>query len=624
MGDIHESPAKYRHLSIFDLMELEAYASEQKHNSFQEEPALDEDLMGSDTDKQPRKKHKAESRPVCCSSAEEIEAQEWEASTDANHTAIVGQDILSRLCQQAELAVELGKHLSPRDIVMLYTVSRVFHDTISKYMLSSVRSWVKYKAPEAGRILPFTIYRRYLIADPAGRTWTEEKETDDSRYDSGIRSNAREIPGLRYLQFVVSRDRECREIRAILASNGHRTPAAMHGTLLKLWMLMDIATSNQRACMLRNTHLWSDVDLYNAQMLFVKLGMHFNDPVYGPSSYELLHLMLGQKGLHSLWQLLMGRKFIHLPELLELKMRYDTIVTPEHWTNDYMGEVIHGVHYDDVGTGHLEGWGKGELHLSRPDELIPVEAVARGLELDQHISNMMLWGYIDWATGENLVPTAEELYISDEEEALKNVDTTHHWKRKHVLKKNFDNLPPEQQQAIINQDEDDRLRAMAWCGSDIDDYSSIEDGEDDRNDVYTLDDEIDRGFIVRPQRQGNVPSATDTDGWVDFVNSALRNLTVEVDEDEALRAQAWQSYQNVEFDSDWDWGLWLQQQQQRRQSQQQHLNDPNFDTHDDDSSDDELETVYEEDVDEDDDKQYLDGDTPDEEPAIVDHVVSWT
>lgn len=464
-----------------------------------------------------------------------------------------GRDIVSRLCQHAELAVELGKHLRPKDLVKLYSVSKVFHANVNAYMLSSVRAWVNYKAPEAARIFPFSMYRKHLIPDPAGRTWSEVRNEDSSQSPKDTRS----VPGLRYLQLVVGRDTCCREISAILARNGHRTPASMHSTLLKLWLLMDLSTSSQRASLLCNTDLWTDIDLYNAQLLFVKLGMYCNDPIYGPSSYEMVHLMLGQKGLYPLWQFLFAKKFTRLHEFLELKMRYDTVVTPDHWGIDYYGCTMYGVPYEQVGTGHLEGWGTGDKHLLRPDELVPIEAIARGLELDEHITHMMMWGYIDFETGENLVPTEEEIYISDEETALSNVDTTHHWKKKHVMKKRFDTLTPEQQQDIIDEDEDDKLRAMAWCGEDIDDYSSS-DGDDD---AYSLDHEIDRGFVVRPARTRPVPQADDTSGWVDFVNSALRGLAIDLNEDQRLRAEAWQSYQTVEYEGDWDWMAWLQEQQ---------------------------------------------------------------
>lgn len=488
-----------------------------------------------------------------------------------------GSDIITRLCQRTELAIELGKHLPPRDIVTLYSISRAFHAAINGYMMASIRIWVAYKAPLAGSIFEFKLYRRHLVPDPAGRTWEYQYNAvgdsgEGEAYISAEKaSQVRTIPGLKYLQLITGRDRYCREILAILARNGHRTPATMHATLLKLWLLLDIPTSLQRAALLRNDALWTDCDLYNAQMLFVKLAMHFNDPVYGPNTYELLHLMFGQKGLFPLWQLLLRKRFTHLSELLALKVRYDMQMPRGHWGHEFFDTSIHGVPYTEIGKGHLERvGGEARHHLMRPDELIPIEAVARGLELDKHIIHMMIWGYVDTKTGENLVPSEEEMYISDGERVLAHADTSHHWRRKHVLKKRFEQLSLTEQQAIIDDDEDERLRAMAWCGDAIDDYSSAESNdEDDDDDAYSLNDEIRRGYIVRPRGRDvesqtvTVPDTQDRKGWADFVNQALMGLPPSLGEDEKLRAEAWQSYQTVETEGEWDWAAWMAQEERR-------------------------------------------------------------
>ena len=516
--------------------------------------------------------------------------------TSQKHEPDLGQkDVLTLLCHSSELAVEIGKYLSPGDIVSLYGTSKAFHEAVNQYMSASVRAWISHKAPEAGKIFDFRLYKRHLVADPAGRTWGYQYEITTHKWDAknheasndpGHTVNAekseevRAIPGLRYLQLVVGRDRYCREIRAVLARNGHRTPSSMHSTLLKLWLCLDIPTSAQRAALLRNKDSWADTDLYNAQLLFVKLGMHFNDPIYGPNTYELLHLMMGQKGLYPLWQLLMRKRFTRLSEILALKVRYDFQVAPSpadphvrgayHWSNEYFGSSIHGVSYDEIGKMHLEDWGRGQRHLQRPDELVPVEAVERGLELDAHLMAMMMWGYMDWSTGENLVPSEAEMYISDEEAVLAHADTNHHWRSRHVLKKRFDELAPAERQRILDEDEDERLRAMAWCG-ETDDYSSASDDGDSEmggGAIYSLEDEISRGYMVPPRQTGDdavvVPDVDDQEGWMCFVNDVrMSGLPPDVSGEAALRAEAWQSYQNVELDSEWDWGLWLQQQQRQ-------------------------------------------------------------
>lgn len=470
------------------------------------------------------------------------------------------RDLITALCARTEIAVELGKQLRPEDLVTLYATSRMFHDAINEHLLSSMRMWIAHRAPEAGRIFKYKLYRRHLIPDPAGRTWGVQYEGTSTEQDNPrLMRQIRTVPGLRYLQLVLGRDRCCRQIVAIMARNGFLMPTSMHRTLLRLWLLMDVPTTGQRQALLRNTDLWTDQDLYNAQMLFLKLSMMFNDPIYGPLSNELVHVALGQKGLYPLWQLLLQKKFTTLPELLEWKVRYNYEPPEQLYGGGTSNRsTVYGVPIHEVGTGHLEGWGLGDIHLQRPDELVPVEAIARGLELDNHLVYMMLWGYIDFETGENIVPTEQDMYISDEETTLSHMDTTGHWKKKHALKKRFMDLSPLQQQQIMDEDEDDRLRALAWTGDTTEHVVS----EQDEQAAYSLDDEIKRGYIVRPRNSGKTPAAAvpakdDTHGWEDFVNAALTTVPADLTEEQALRAQAHENYHNDEIYNDLDWAAWL-------------------------------------------------------------------
>ncbi|KOS19694.1 hypothetical protein ESCO_000364 [Escovopsis weberi] len=499
------------------------------------------------------------------------------------------QDLISNMCQNIELAVELGKHLHARDILNLYKANKAFYHAVNSYLMSSVRSWVTHHCPDAARVFNFKLYKRHLAVDPVGRTWGEQARDRPAASSSPSSSAAaadapqvRAVPGLRYLQLVMGRDKYCREMIAILARNGHPLPRTMHRTLLRLWLLMELATSLQREALLRNRELWADGDLYNAQLFFMKLGLHFNDPVYGPSSWDLLHLMMGQKGLYPLWQLLARKRFKTLPELLALRVRYDLQVPPDHWGESFFDRAIHGVPFHQVGVGHLEGWGLGENHLLRPDELIPMEAVARGLELDRHLTHMMLWGLFDWDTGDNYVPGPRDMYISDEDDVLGDADTSHHWTAKHVLKKHFPHLPPALQSDIIEDDEDQRLRAMAWCGDNIDDYESVDEEEEEDEggenahrgrDVYTLDDEINRGFIVPHQDKNHisqVPPLSDKAEWIDFVSEALIGAVPDLSPDERLRTESWNNYQPCELGggggADWDWAAWLRQHEHDRRA----------------------------------------------------------
>ncbi|KAM0254344.1 hypothetical protein ACHAQJ_006876 [Trichoderma viride] len=520
-----------------------------------------------------------------------------------------GRDLISVICQHVELAVELGKHLNGKDVLNLCLANRPFYNAVSGYLLSSIRTWIEYRAPEAGRIFHYQLYARHLVEDPQKRTWMALKQgmTTSPNKDSKIRK----VPGLKYLQLVLGRDKCCKEILAIMARCGHRTPSTMHHSLLRLWLLMDIATSHQRQAMLRMAHLFKDVDLYNMQMFFVKLGMLFNDPVYGPCKYDLVQLMLGQKGLFKLWQLLARKKFYKLSEILELKLRYDFSFFSEgsYWLENMLGQ-IQGIPFQEIGQQHKEGWGAGRTHLLRPDEVIPIEAVRRGLHLDDHLSQMVIWGYFDWKTGENIVPSMEEMYIENEDDVLANVDTLEHWKPRHVLKKHWTELTPEQQDEILSDEEDERLRAQAWCGDAEDDAGSLDGVSDsDDDEPVNLDEEINRGYIVPPQpkdHESTVPDVNNTQGWINFVNqSVLGGMVPDLGEDEKLRAQTWSSYPDHDMEGDWDWDDLVRERRDQRSQQQEP--DAASESQDEEDLGNETEDEEEEEDDDDDDDDEAEG-----------------
>ena len=465
-------------------------------------------------------------------------------------------DILTKLCVNVELAVQLGKQLEPESLLNLYIACKAFRDVINSYMLSSVRIWIAERCPEAGHIFPFKMYKKQLIPDPAGRTWRDMYKDSPAAMSAERMDKIRTIPGLKYYQLVLGRDRCCREIIAIMARNGHLLPKTMYETLLRLWLLMDVGVTKHRLAMLRNKELWRDRDLYNVQLLTIKLGLHCNDPVWGPCSYELVHLCLAQKGLYTLWQVLMRKKFTTISEFMEAKVRHDFDIPDEAAHLDALEiEARYGVPVQDIAKGHLEGWGKGTLHLVRPDELVAFEAVDRGLELDKHLRYMIFWGYFDWITGENLVPTEEDMYIADAETKLAHMDTVHHWRKRHALKKRWNELTKEQQDEIREEDEDERLRAMAWCGEPEENEEASDPGIDPWTDepAYNIHDELDRGFIVPQQaadHQSSVPALADQSGWEHFVNRALMGLPEEISEDDKLRFQAMDSSLDPE---NFDW-----------------------------------------------------------------------
>ncbi|KAH7264165.1 hypothetical protein B0J15DRAFT_443620 [Fusarium solani] len=466
-----------------------------------------------------------------------------------------GMDLITALCKNLELAIELGKHLRGEDILNLYIACRGFREALDGHMLSSIREWIRSRAPEAGRLFPWRSVAKFLVPDPAKRSSSGTDKTP-----GGVRL----IPGMKYLQMILGRDRYCRQILAVMARMGLRVPDTMHTTLLRIWHLLEVATCAQRSQLMADTSLWTDQHLYNAQFFFVKLTMAFNHPFFRPHSHEMLHLMMGQRGLYPLWQCLTRKKFRTMSEIVELKARYDMNLPPPAWFNPNRRFMtnFHGVPFRELGVGHCEGWGAGTRHLLRPDELVVTESINRSLDLDKHLNHMLVWGYINFKTGENLVPTEEEMYISDEEEVLEDVDTTCWWQKRHALKKRWTELTPEQRQEIEEDEEDERLRAMAWSAQyDPDERNDRHaskwdsESEDESDQEYDPNVEINRGYRMQalPKDQpSQVPALDDKEAWRDLCTDFLMTTQVEVNDDEVAKATAWLKFSKANMATPFD------------------------------------------------------------------------
>ncbi len=175
---------------------------------------------------------------------------------------------------------------------------------------------------------------------------------------------------------------------------------------------MDVATNRRRQAVMMNRKFFTDQDLYNAQLFIMKLLLLFNDPVYGPGSAKLMHVFLGQKSLTPLWELLRRKRFTREHEIVQAGLRYD--IQPTEFQIEVALPVF-GVPIHELGVGHKEGWGRGTVHLLRPDQLIPVESVRRNLDLQIHLDFMTHFGHVDLMTGRNLAPSVEEMYMSDDD-----------------------------------------------------------------------------------------------------------------------------------------------------------------------------------------------------------------
>lgn len=307
-------------------------------------------------------------------------------------------NIYQSLLLTPEIILEFVRHLSPKQLLALYSISRPFNEILSGWIAHAIKSIVKYQAPFSYKIYPFVLYHELTIDDPLGNL-----------NQSGT---IRRVPSPKYHQMVLHRVRAVRDILAALARQHLRCPPGTKHSLKKVWFLMDISTTLDRVRLMHNREFFTDEDLYNIQHFIVKLDMRLNDPMDGPGSDFLRKLMLGQRGLSPLWRLLTRTGFTNMFEMHACIVRYT--YAPLVVADDIQ-EGLFGVPFAELGRAHLEGWGKGDKHLMRIDELVMREATRRELGFREHIIMMFLWGFVDPVTGENTEAGGEECYMSDGE-----------------------------------------------------------------------------------------------------------------------------------------------------------------------------------------------------------------
>ncbi|KAK0626613.1 hypothetical protein B0T14DRAFT_492903 [Immersiella caudata] len=105
------------------------------------------------------------------------------------------------------------------------------------------------------------------------------------------------------------------------------------------------------------------------------------------------------------------------------------------------------------------------MHLLMPDELVPMGAARRGLELDDFARQFMLYGHVYPKTRASLLPSLDEMYMSDDD--LSEEDTLvspinrgcgnvpfepRMWQPKHARKARWEVLTQEEKKMIYAEE----------------------------------------------------------------------------------------------------------------------------------------------------------------------------
>ncbi|KAK8100036.1 hypothetical protein PG999_010410 [Apiospora kogelbergensis] len=230
---------------------------------------------------------------------------------------------------------------------------------------------------------------------------------DDAKEDPVV---IRLVPTIKWYIMCLKRQQAVDDILAHLARRGLRTPPGTNTALLKLWNLIATPTNELRRSLIRGDArssanincqcyileakaalkagkplpplkklkllseigmaglpeeilAFTDHDLLRMQCFFLKLELRFNDPIYGPEDQDLSYLMLGQRSLFPLRQLLFGEKYHTMDEMMALKVRFDLGCSWTMFEPAAPQVLLHqnwkvlGVPYADIGKTHLEHWG---------------------------------------------------------------------------------------------------------------------------------------------------------------------------------------------------------------------------------------------------------------------------
>jgi hypothetical protein len=295
------------------------------------------------------------------------------------------------IVRHPNLFFQFALRLPYPSMIDLYAIDKEFHYRLNMYSVSLIHDYARYHAPLAGHIFSWVLYPRFCISDPMlrpmdGREWL-----------------ARDVPGFRWVGMIVSRQKIVRSILTYLALEGHRVPDACEGALMKFWTLIELNTSKLRQSFLQDADIWTDADLINIQLFFVKLDMRFSDPILGNGVCQLGPLLLAQKSLAPLWKVLSGKAKLNYDRTSALVVATYLMDDLDFETHPWLEDVEdHGVPEGQWGLLSLEGWQEEGKRMPHALDMVVTEGIRRGLDVQQYYLDFVMYGYGDSKTGENI------------------------------------------------------------------------------------------------------------------------------------------------------------------------------------------------------------------------------
>ena len=292
--------------------------------------------------------------------------------------------VFNALLEYPELTLEFSKQLDVEDLISLYAISKEFHFLVNARFTAMILGQSKGKASESSKTFIFRCYKSLCIRDPACRL--NDTKPDELRF----------IPSFRWLRMILFREAVVDDILQALAAEGHRMPKRTRLTIKKIWFTIDISDNARRIGLIHNTTFWSDKDIFLATMFFLKLDMRLTHPAAGNGEIGLRKMLLGQRSLSTLAKVLRREEMKTQVDMLRMIVRYN------YEPRRYRQMDIMGVPSHEIGKLQYEGWGAKNTKFIQIDELVMREAVKRKLNLQNHYVDMMIYGYVNKKTFQDI------------------------------------------------------------------------------------------------------------------------------------------------------------------------------------------------------------------------------
>ncbi|KAL9580349.1 MAG: hypothetical protein Q9212_004545, partial [Teloschistes hypoglaucus] len=293
--------------------------------------------------------------------------------------------IFNRLLSLPELVFETIRHLPIADLISLYAISKDFHRLANTHFTAMIRSHARALAPESTRLFPFRCYRSLCLRDPANRRHEAQKDKHHPHF-----VEVRFVPSFRWLRMVVFREGVVKDIVACLEEEGLMLPEGTTATIKKMWFTSDVPTNAQRSQLMHNEFYWTEEDLYLASLFITKLDMLLTCPLSGEGDLRLRKMLLGQRSFSTLASVLKREAMTNEYEMLQMILRYDYEMDE---TQLALRLPMFGVPFEKIGKLQYEGWGaNAEVAFQQVDDLVNLECVRRGLDIEAHYLDMVLYG----------------------------------------------------------------------------------------------------------------------------------------------------------------------------------------------------------------------------------------